>query len=924
MLREEEDSEYEYSRSQFGSMQVLVCVADRGAQATEVAVVDRGNFGSCGIQEQSPPKAFLTNVSGGESVWAILDSGANTMIMKDPSHIWNSKVGVQIIGTAFGSEEVAGVSGGTRFEIGGKEVHLERGVYSRKELPYTLIGTSIMNMAGLSSVFHQGKVYLMDAKEFSIVDDQVVYEGKLDPQTQLPMIEIKAIAQPQVGSMRRQEVDRAVHVNKAGREQALVLEREANNVPEVACLARTYSPFGNTAQQNGLRYHGKLNHIGTKVIERTLKAAGIKYEKPRGLCEVCGLTKVKSHNHGEGSFAKEIHKPGDCIVCDTVGPFAQSRNGGKWWVLMVDRFSSYRMSFVTATKTQIGDCVMEGLKNFGIRSQRKALRVQMDGDGCYTSGDLKKRIAEFGTLASWSSPYDHQQNGCAEKNVHTQYTDACVAMNVSGAPKTMWPEAVGYADFTRNNVRSMWDGSQWVTPKMLLMDQKTAFPPERMIPFGCKIIVQRRKEQRPGPKSLVQSRGWIGAMVGYGENFGYAGAYRVYRPEGRKIFFVSFNHCVVDEGSFPWKMKEDFVKEKKEDPLDWNPTPEAMMDPGELVRYGFDDDEILEVSERFHQNSPDEGESVLAIEENVPALEEDKLVGVEEIDNVPALEESKHVGDQDYRFGFEDNPMEDNGDSEGEESPSQDFPGRGAFEETVEVKEVGVVPETEPGGWTGRLRTGTRVDYAEQPEKARNPHAQHKVPRPQPVKGYIEGVTEMKWEDDKKKYKIEWDSGEKEWVTEYPLRSYGGNIKKQMNALDQEKEDLGKGDTQAFLWDSSHHPMVLYLSIPEPPNQKPGTKGVDPGIGRITKRPGEPIPQNRNEMQRSPYRKGYFEAECTEMETHKINGTWELVSRSSVPSGTKIMPTRWVYDDKTEPDSNGVLYITRFKARLTAMGNFHY
>ena len=63
--------------------------------------------------------------------------------------LWNSKTGVQSIGTAFGSERVAGVSGGIHFELGGKEVRVEEGVHSRKDLPYSLIGTGIMNRAGL-------------------------------------------------------------------------------------------------------------------------------------------------------------------------------------------------------------------------------------------------------------------------------------------------------------------------------------------------------------------------------------------------------------------------------------------------------------------------------------------------------------------------------------------------------------------------------------------------------------------------------------------------------------------------------------------------------------------------------------------------------------------------------------------------------
>jgi len=157
-------------------------------------------------------------------------------------------------------------------------------------------------------------------------------------------------------------------------------------------------------------------------------------------------------------------------------------------------------------------------------------------------------------------------------------------------------------------------------------------------------------------------------------------------------------------------------------------------------------------------------------------------------------------------------------------------------------------------------------------------------------------------------------------VKEYPLRNYRGRIAAQMTELDkQAKTPNQPEEPMALLCESKYHPVVVYLSVSEPACKKGDQQDGD---GRIVKKPGEPIPQNRAEMHRSPYRKGYYDAECIEMDTHKNNGTWELVPRSSVPAGVRIMPTRWVYDDKTEIDSDGVLYIAKFKARLTAMGNF--
>lgn len=55
------------------------------------------------------------------------------------------------------------------------------------------------------------------------------------------------------------------------------------------------------------------------------------------------------------------------------------------------------------------------------------------------------------------------------------------------------------------------------------------------------------------------------------------------------------------------------------------------------------------------------------------------------------------------------------------------------------------------------------------------------------------------------------------------------------------------------------------------------------------------------------------------MESHRKNGTWTLLPRSAVPHGVPILRDRWAYDDKL---ATGGKSIERFKARLTAMGNF--
>ena len=94
---------------------------------------------------------------------------------------------------------------------------------------------------------------------------------------------------------------------------------------------------------------------------------------------------------------------------------------------------------------------------------------------------------------------------------------------------------------------------------------------------------------------------------------------------------------------------------------------------------------------------------------------------------------------------------------------------------------------------------------------------------------------------------------------------------------------------------------------------------VDPkAVKYTTKSPFEAKPRNRKEAQASNYWPQYLDAEKEEMVNHQENGTWVLVQRHSVPHGAKILRTKWVYDDKKGIDGK----IVRFKARLTAMGNF--
>jgi hypothetical protein len=79
---------------------------------------------------------------------------------------------------------------------------------------------------------------------------------------------------------------------------------------------------------------------------------------------------------------------------------------------------------------------------------------------------------------------------------------------------------------------------------------------------------------------------------------------------------------------------------------------------------------------------------------------------------------------------------------------------------------------------------------------------------------------------------------------------------------------------------------------------------------------GTPVPRTVGEAKKSEFWEGFKGAIERELETLEKNGTWELVERKSLPWGTNILRSKFVFDLKYGPTGEFV----KFKARMVAMG----
>lgn len=75
-------------------------------------------------------------------------------------------------------------------------------------------------------------------------------------------------------------------------------------------------------------------------------------------------------------------------------------------------------------------------------------------------------------------------------------------------------------------------------------------------------------------------------------------------------------------------------------------------------------------------------------------------------------------------------------------------------------------------------------------------------------------------------------------------------------------------------------------------------------------------PQTWRQMLKRPDASFYIAAGGVEIAHHRANDTWEVVHRSSVPAGCKVLDCKWVLNRKYDGDGN----LDKYKARVVAKG----
>jgi hypothetical protein len=142
----------------------------------------------------------------------------------------------------------------------------------------------------------------------------------------------------------------------------------------------------------------------------------------------------------------------------------------------------------------------EAIADSRARSSKQCKILRTDGDEIFPNRSFLELKENLKFLHERPAPYDHDQSGMVDRECRTLLESVSTSMAQSGAPPSMWGEAVQHFTFTRNNIprveRQIEGKKIYVSAENILTGSHHPFSLKHLVAFGtsghCFLDVSQR------------------------------------------------------------------------------------------------------------------------------------------------------------------------------------------------------------------------------------------------------------------------------------------------------------------------------------------------------------------------------------------------------------------------------------------------
>lgn len=223
-----------------------------------------------------------------------------------------------------------------------------------------------------------------------------------------------------------------------------MFKANGSNIIKIPILQRDFDYINSTEldEKTVKRWHNRLGHYYQEDINKYLKLHNINDNE----CMECKISKLRRNPHNKNPpRASNIL---EVIHSDIMGPLTPVSNDNYRYILtFIDEFSRKPWVFLMKDKSEATNIILDFLKYLDNHFNNKVKFFKSDNAKEYNNSRIKKYCKKMGIKKIFSTPYNPENNGIAERYNQTIINSAKTLIFWSKLSLDFWSYAVIYSNY---------------------------------------------------------------------------------------------------------------------------------------------------------------------------------------------------------------------------------------------------------------------------------------------------------------------------------------------------------------------------------------------------------------------------------------------------------------------------------------------